>query len=93
VKLGKLLDLVKDDIILECFFGSGPRVPVFDQVHQNSAINRDDPIVWEVLIANLAHLRLLVLQDKRAEWEQRKNDRRLVRQCKRSVSWIVSVHG
>jgi hypothetical protein len=31
-----------------------------------------------VLIANLAHLRLLVLQDKRAEWEERKNDRRLV---------------
>ena len=91
MELAESLDLLHVDVVLKGFLSSRPRLPVDSQINQVAAIDRDHPVVWEVFVADLTHLRFGKLKDRGAEGQQGEDDAGLARQCETAVSGVVAV--
>ena len=68
------LNLRWHDVVLKSFLGCREAIPKGQKVGQLPTINRDHPIVWEVLVADLAHFSLALVQDAWHEWQQAEDD-------------------
>jgi hypothetical protein len=58
MKIGKVLDAIFYNVVFECFVGSRKSCPKLLKVAKLATIYRDDPVVWEMFVADFSHLRL-----------------------------------
>lgn len=91
MEVSEVLDSVLHDIVAESLHGRWERSPVKFEVYQLPSVNWNDPVVWEVLVTNFTHLRLLLEQNIGAEWKHRKNDGCLLAKRNRSVGGLIAV--
>ena len=75
---GKEFDLFGHDVVFHGFHGGRERPPEADQVDKLTSIDRDHPVVREMLVANFAHFGLVIIQNKRNEWEEAEDNRSLL---------------
>lgn len=87
-----MFDFLSLDIVTECFHGSWPRTPESLKITQDTAIDRDNPIVREMFVADFTHLRLLLVKNLGAKRQQRENDRRLCTQRNTSKLGCVAIN-
>ena len=59
VRFGEVLNAISHYVVFEGFISGGERLPHDFNVVQNSAVDRNHPVVWEVFVTNFSHLRLL----------------------------------
>ena len=88
----EISDTVLNNIVAERFEGCGKRGPPHFQVNDNATVDRDDPVVREVLVTNLTHFGLLRIKNFWAKRQKRKYNRCLAAQCNTSQRWGVAVN-
>lgn len=73
-----VLDVFKDDAVAECLLSRGESFPILSDIDDVALVNRNDPVIREVLVDDLPHFGVLLLQDLGAEGEQDEDDLRLI---------------
>ena len=71
----EVFDLGGNDVVLEGFLCSRETLPVREQVDKLATIDRNDPVVWKVFVADFTHLSLSFVEDARHEGQQAEYNR------------------
>jgi hypothetical protein len=72
--LSEIGNTILNDVVAESFERCRECAPPRFQIHYDTAIYWNYPVVWKVFIAYFTHFRLLTIKNPWTEWQQRKND-------------------
>ena len=88
IPVGQVLHVTSIDVVLDSLPCSWKWLPILSDIDQIALINLDHKVVRVMLISNLSHFSLFLVEDSRSEAQEHEDELGLRRQGYRSVGWI-----